>query len=398
MGNFKSRFIATAGMLLPVTAQAACPAANLFSFTFNTAPAASLNYGSSYNYTASNSLGQNMTFTVSWVTNGLTTNSVGGAALPAINNLINDTTGNNNLMVGGGFASRTANITSGVRVVTTNFTFATPVRDFQVQMNDVDFGANQFRDWIHISGTSPAGTYVPSITTPYTNNNGAGPRSDASSTITLGSAVTPYAISSSEGVGTAVSANTNVTNGTIFASWVQPVTTASVIYGNYPLTTGESVTGVQAVGFETVTFCAMPQLTVTKTVAPWSDPVNGTTNPKMIPGSDVNYTITVTNSNASTLDGADLPRLVDLLASTLTFYNGDIDDAGPLTTNYEFIPGTSGLSFAPANVTYSNNGGATYVYAPAAGYDANVNGLRFAPTGTFNANSSFSIRFRAQIK
>lgn len=380
-----------------MAAQAACPAANQFSYSFNTATAATLNYASSYNYTASNSLGQNINFTVSWFTNGLTTSIVGGAQLPAINNLINDTTGNNNLMVGGSFGSRTANITSGVRVVTTNFTFATPIRDFRVQFNDVDFGTNQFRDWIHVSGTSTAGTYVPSITTPYTNNNGVGPRADASSTFTLGSATTPFAISSNEGVGTAVSANTGVTNGTAFASWLQPVTTASVIYGNYPLTAGETVTGVQAIGFQTITFCAMPQLTVTKTVAPWSDPVNGTTNPKMIPGGDVSYTITIANSNASTLDGADLPRLVDLLASQLTFYNGDIDDAGPLTTNYEFIPGTSGLSFGPANLTYSNNGGATYVYAPAAGYDANVNGLRFAPTGTFNANSSFSIRFRTRI-
>ena len=41
--------------------------------------------------------------------------------------------------------------------------------------------------------------------------------------MTLGSAATPFAISSNEGVGTAASANTGVTNGTLFASWLQPM-------------------------------------------------------------------------------------------------------------------------------------------------------------------------------
>jgi len=55
------------------------------------------------------------------------------------------------------------------------------------------------------------------------------------------------------------------------------------------------------------------------------------------------------------------------------------------------------VTLTAANVTYSNNGGTTYTYVPAAGYDPAVNRLRFAPGGTMAANSSFTIKFRARI-
>ena len=381
------------------TAQAACPAANRFSFSFGTAAAASLAYTGTYTYTATNGLGQSQTFTVSFTTNGTATptTTVGGVATPAINPLVTDGTVTNNLVIGAVFSNRTPSITGATNVVATTFTFATPVRDFSVQVNDIDFTTNQFRDWMYISGTSSAGTYVPSIVTPFNTNNGSGAKTNASSSLALGAATTPFNQTANEAVGTGASGN-NATNGTLTASFVQPVTSATLRYGNYPYQTGENTTGQQAYGIQTVSFCPMPVVTVSKTSAPYSDPQNGTTNPKLIPGGDLIYTLTVSNSNASTLDGTDLPLLTDVLPSTLTFYNGDIDDGGPLTTNYEFVPGTSGLSFAASNLTYSNNGGTTYAYTPAAGYDAAVNALRFAPTGTFNANSSFQIRFRTQIK
>jgi hypothetical protein len=90
--------------------------------------------------------------------------------------------------------------------------------------------------------------------------------------------------------------------------------------------------------------------------------------------------------------------LTDPLPAATSFYNGDIDDAGPLATNFEFVPGTSGLTFAAANLAYSNNGGSSYAYSPAAGYDAAVNAIRLSAQGTMAANSSFSIRFRTRIK
>ncbi|UVO54953.1 hypothetical protein [Sphingomonas sp. SUN039] len=387
------------GSAMPALAD--CPAANRFSFSFGTAAAATLRYDSSYSYTATNGLGQSQSFTVSFAVNGTASpnTTVGGVSVPAIGNLITDGTVTNNLVIGAIFGARTTSITGATNVVATTLDFGAGVvvRDLAVQINDIDFAANQYRDWMYVSGTSPAGTYVPSIVTPWSTDNGAGAKTNASSSMALGAATTPFSQTANEGVGTGASAN-NAATGTLTASFVQPVRSATFRYGNYPFTTGENTTGQQAYGIQTVAFCRLPTLTMTKTSAPWSDPQNGTTNPKLTPGADLIYTLTVTNSNDSNLATADLPAITDVLASTLTYYNGDIDDAGPLTTNFEFVPGTSGVTLTGAGVTYSNNGGSTYAYTPSAGYDTNVNALRFAPGGTFAANTSFQLKFRVRIK
>lgn len=383
--------------MLPAGARAVCPAQNQFAFSFGTAATATLSYAGAYTYTATNGLGQTASFTVSFAANGTATptTTVGGVATPAIGSLISDGTVANNLLVGAIFPSRTPSITGATRVVATTFTFTAPVRDFAVQINDIDFASNQFRDWMHISGTSSAGTYVPAIATPFGTNNGAGPRTSGSSSLALGPATSPFPQGANEAVGTAASGN-NATTGTLSASFVQPVTAVTLRYGNYPLQGTETSTGQQAYGIQRVTFCPMPALSVVKTVAPWSDPQNGTTNPKLIPGGDLIYTITVSNTDSSPVD-LDGAVITDPLPAGLTFYNGDIDDGGPLTTNFTFAPGSSGLGLAPANLGYSNNGGASFAYAPAAGYDPAVNALRFAPTGSMAANSSFSVSFRVRL-
>ena len=387
------------GLAAAVPALADCPAANRFSYSWGSATAATLRYDTSYPYTATNSLGQNLTFTVSFAVNGTATpnTTVGGIAVPAIATLITDGTVTNNLVIGAIFASRTPSITGATRVVATTLTFPSLVRDLSVQINDIDFTTNQFRDWMYVSGTG-ASTYVPAIVTPFATNNGSGAKTSASSSQALGAATLPFSQTANESIGTGASGN-NSTTGTLTASFVQPVTAATFRYGNYPLTGTETASGQQAYGIQTVTFCPMPTLTMAKTSTPWSDPQNGTTNPKLIPGGDVIYTLTITNSNASNLATAELPAITDLLPSGVTFYNGDIDDAGPLTGNFEFIPGSSGLTLAAGGVTYSSNAGASYGYTPAAGYDTNVQALRFAPGGSsFLANSSFQIRFRTQVK
>lgn len=377
-------------------ASAACPANNRYSFAFSSQAATTLAYGSTYTYTAATPLGATQNFTVGFTQNGLTSVAVAGENRPNISASHNGGGTGRALVVGGILAGRTASIAGATRVMVTTFTFPVAVRDVTFTVSDVDFGANQFRDWVQITGTGAA-TYTGVHTTPFGTNNGAGPYDTALSSLNLGPDTTPFTITAQQAVGTGVSDN-NSTTGNITASFAQPVTSIQIRYGNYPLTTGETTTGQQAFAIDGVAYCPMPVLGLTKTSAPYSDPANGTTNPKLIPGGDLIYTLTVTNSNASSLDGVDLPALTDLLPSGVTFYNGDIDDGGPLTTNFEFVPGTSGLSLAAGNIGYSNNGGTTYAYAPATGYDTAVNALRFAPTGSFAANSSFSIRFRTRIK
>lgn len=148
----------------------------------------------------------------------------------------------------------------------------------------------------------------------------------------------------------------------------------------------------------TNTFKNLAILTIDKSSTLLSDPVNGTVNPKLIPGAIVEYAITVTNVGARAVDASSVV-LTDPLPADLTYDN---------VTGVSFSNGTtpSGLNaFNPATmVTYSSQsgGGAPYNYTPSGSYDANVRGLRIAPTGTMAAATatttpSFTIRFRARV-
>jgi uncharacterized repeat protein (TIGR01451 family) len=147
-----------------------------------------------------------------------------------------------------------------------------------------------------------------------------------------------------------------------------------------------------------------PSLTIVKSSSVLSDPANGTSNPKRIPGSVVLYTVSLTNSGTGTVDGSTLvitdalPANTSACVSTLC--------GNPIV---DFINGSpvSGLTFNYAsNVTYSNTagGGPPYTYTPvpdATGFDANVKGIRIAPTGTMNGtgggNPSFTVQFRVRV-
>ena len=171
-----------------------------------------------------------------------------------------------------------------------------------------------------------------------------------------------------------------------------------------PTTLGGTVTPVMGdIITCTITNTRKPSsalLTVIKYSTVISDPQNGTTNPKMIPGAVLRYFITVTNTGNTVVDANSIVITDPLPAQTL--YNA----ASPV----QFTNGTtaSGLSAfnAATMVTYSNqaSGGTPYTYAPnTAGYDANVKGLRIAPGGTMAAATattqpSFTVSFLVQIK
>ncbi len=388
--------IAIAALASSQPALAGCSAANQYAFSFATPAAATLSYASTYAYAATSTALGSQNFNVSFTTNGVTSINVGGQNMPALTTLITDGVVARNLMIGAGFAARTPSITGNTNIIVTTFTFPTPIRDFSMQVNDVDFTLNQFRDWLRVDGINASSTYVPSLTTPWgTNNTVPGPHTNASSSQAVGAVTTPVTITASESVGTGASGN-NSTTGTITASFAQPVTSVNVRWGNYPLQTGETATGVQAIGIQSISYCPMPSLTTVKSSTPV---VTALTDPARFntPGSDIYYSITVANTDSSPVD-ANAIFVGDILPAATTFYNGDIDDTGPLTTNYEFIPGTSGLTLAAANIAYSNTAGVSYAYTPAAGYDTAMTAVRFNPQGTMAANSSFTVKFRTKIK
>lgn len=150
-------------------------------------------------------------------------------------------------------------------------------------------------------------------------------------------------------------------------------------------------------------------LTVVKVSTVVSDPVNGTSNPKAIPGAMVEYELIVTNPAATPID-ADSVILSDPVPPQMALRVSDLGGAG--SGPVAFANGTppSGLAYAYGSLSsasddlaFSNDHGATWTYTPVpsgvGGIDPAVTNLRVNPKGVFNANNAqFRIRFRARLK
>ncbi len=172
-------------------------------------------------------------------------------------------------------------------------------------------------------------------------------------------------------------------------------TLPTAVGGTITLRPGDTITCVITNTRRTVAF-----LVIQKSSTVISDPVNGTTNPKLIPGAIVEYAITVRNTGTGPVDASSIV-LLDVMPTDMAF---------AVTTPVTFTNGTtaSGLNAfnAATMVTYSQaaGGAAPYTFTPTGTFDGRVTGIRIAPTGTMTAASSatvqpsFTIRFRAQVE
>jgi len=134
---------------------------------------------------------------------------------------------------------------------------------------------------------------------------------------------------------------------------------------------------------------------------------SGNASQYAIPGSDVIYTIKAQNSGSGPVDNDSL-FLVDSLPPEVTFYNGDIDDGGPLTGVVDFQESGSGLTFDEVtDLGFSNSATkpanfAACSYTPSTGYDPNVTFICLNPSGTMSegvfSSSEFSVSFRAGVE
>lgn len=155
-----------------------------------------------------------------------------------------------------------------------------------------------------------------------------------------------------------------------------------------------------------------PNISLQKTTITISDPVNGTTNPKAIPGALSEYTIRATNTGTSPADNNSI-SISDAIPSNTALYVGDISGAG--SGPIRFVDGSppSGLSYnytalgnTSDNLSFSNNNGTSYTYVPspdAEGVDTNVTNIRVSTLGQFLAsggggNPSFNILFRVKVQ
>jgi uncharacterized repeat protein (TIGR01451 family)/fimbrial isopeptide formation D2 family protein len=158
---------------------------------------------------------------------------------------------------------------------------------------------------------------------------------------------------------------------------------------------------------------ATPSLMFLKTVTIISDPFNGTTNPKYIPGAIANYTLRAINSGAGSVDNNTTVITDPIPANTALFVN-DIGVAGSGPVSFSQGATPSGLTY-----TFSGLGSAVddldffggtpvpawgYLPVPGAdGCDPLVTNLRINPKGTFTGNPappspSFDLNFRVCVK
>ena len=73
-------------------------------------------------------------------------------------------------------------------------------------------------------------------------------------------------------------------------------------------------------------------LTVSKTTAVYSDPANGTVNPKAIPGAIITYTITIVNNGSGTATGISITDIVDEITTDTVAFNTLYNDGSTICT------------------------------------------------------------------
>ena len=156
---------------------------------------------------------------------------------------------------------------------------------------------------------------------------------------------------------------------------------------------------------------AVPNIVVLKSSATTSDPYNGATNPKNIPGAIVEYTITVTNFGSGATDSDSVYVIDPIPANTELFVNDIGAGYGPVA----FVDGSpsSGLTFTYASLNdpndglqFSKDGGSSFgasVTADGNGCDSQVTHIRYRMNGAFGFTAgaprpSFTVRFRVRVK
>lgn len=236
-----------------------------------------------------------------------------------------------------------ADFTSQTGAITSTITLPTAVPGVQFRVFDIDYAAGQFADRLTVTGSFNGAPVTPILT------NG----------------VSNYVIGNSA-YGDATSAD-NSANGNVVVTFSAPVDTITITYGSHNLAPADP--GQQGAAIHDITFCRpTTNLTIAKTSNVVSDPTNGTTDPKAIPGATMRYCILVTNNGSGTATG--------------------INIADPLPASTTFVPGSlrSGTSCAGATTVEDDNASGADESDP---FGASIAGTTvaattptLAPTGT----------------
>lgn len=271
-------------------------------------------------------------------------------------------------------------------VVTLTITLPRSFTGVQFSIYDVDFGTNQFADRLVVTGSNGGSGVNPILTNGNVNF-----------------------VSGNSVIGDGAAGN-NEALGNVVITFTQAVDTITIQYGNH--TTAPTNPGQQGIGVHDITVCnPFTTLSVSKVSTVISDPVNGTTNPKAIPGATVEYLITVTNTGSSATDAGSVvvwdDGPADAKMCLIARSGGPVIYADPgnnsgLTYDYGgagSVP--ADLAVTTDDLEFSSDGGSTFTYAPSDegdGCDSNITDFRVNPAGAFASGGNFTLTVRYQVK
>ncbi|MDO9369093.1 MAG: proprotein convertase P-domain-containing protein [Sphingopyxis sp.] len=225
-----------------------------------------------------------------------------------------------------------ADFTSQAGTVTSTITLPTAVPGAQFRLFDIDYNVAQFADRVTVTGTYNGATVYPVLT------NG----------------VSNYVIGNSA-YGDVLSADTSA-EGTVVVTFNVPIDSIRIEYGSHSIAPANP--GQQGMALHDITFCRpTANLVITKASSVISDPTNGTTDPKAIPGATMRYCILVTNNGSGTATGI---TVTDPLPASTTFIPGSLRSgtscAGATTVEDDNASGADesdpfGASIAGSTVT-----------------------------------------------
>ena len=151
-----------------------------------------------------------------------------------------------------------------------------------------------------------------------------------------------------------------------------------------------------------------PSLVNLKSVSIVSDPINGTSNPKFIPGAIADYTLRITNTGLGSV-GVDALVLEDPIPANSELFVGDLGGAGSGPVAFTNGSPSSALTWTfnsllplPVDDLFFYDG-TTWDYQPSGTYDPNVTRIRMNPKGRMAADAGsgspyFEVRFRVRVK
>jgi hypothetical protein len=159
--------------------------------------------------------------------------------------------------------------------------------------------------------------------------------------------------------------------------------------------------GVYAVGKK-----GIADISLVKTNQTVKDPVNNLLNPKAIPGSTIDYTLTIKNKGNIGPD-TDTTFIRENLQDQLTLFTGDLDGNGsPFVFTDNSCPPDTATTMSnltldyPSDVTYKDASG--NVIAPSMEYDPSIRSFEITLSGLMNINYQaavpcFTIKYRTQL-